>query len=232
MANSRLAQVKEIPKLSARELRQLKLEEQWSPFADSLIENIRLARTKALILKHLDLKGRLVADLGCGSGELSRFVRDQGAEVHAVDLSRPALKQLEGQSRIKTFADFIPRTTLEDYSYDLVICTDVIADLPEGDYRLLMNEMSRLVKNDGFVICSTEIDVESDESLPLFNHLANTEFVISEWVVSHHRLFRKLPFLKESNTWIRVAESISRNFYQEAGISHAIFIGTRKPLFA
>ena len=231
MSKNRLALVEESPQLSPRQKRQLELEEQWKPLENDSVEVERINRTCQLIKKCLDLKGKVVADLGCGSGEITRFLRDQGALVHAVDLSRIALKNLQQEQGIKNFPDFIPRTTLEDYSYDLVVCTDVIGDLPENDYRLLMNELSRLVKNDGLVVCSTPIDIDSDESLPLFNYLANTEFEILEWVVSHHRLRIKLPFFKKSRLWMRLTESITKNLYDETGISHAMFIGKRKPFF-
>lgn len=263
--------------------------EQFNPLRNSM-ERQRLERTWDLLLRHQDPSGKQIADLGCGSGILSERLAKHGAYVLALDIASNALKLISEKniSNIEIKQDYVPFTTLDDQAYDLVISTDLIGFLHIQDYRLFMSELSRLVSANGKILCSTSIDLNSDDVLERFNALAETELQIDEWVFSYHRLYIKLLALLEIPTfyvrikkdpdffhreqgkrsslgqkWLRLQkntavnffwkslnifttplynrvknshwllnqlEKICRFFWSEAGISHAIFIGKRRPL--
>lgn len=254
------------------------------------MERERIERTMALIQGTLSLSGKSAADLGCGSGVLTRKIRDAGAKVAAVDISGNALKILQ-ESRmdnIEAIQDYVPMTTLKDDAYDLVVSTELIAWLPEDQYRLYFSELARIVKPDGYVVCSTQIDINSEDALQRFVNLAETEFNIAKWVLSHHLCYIRLAdFFKAparfaraghdseyrqreinrrygfSRTWFRwnssrvpaslwnwmqyplkpivglirqnrtlllFLEKVCNFLWSNSGISHAIFIGQRRPM--
>lgn len=261
--------------------------QQFEPGRDC-IEKQRLNKTFKAIGK---IQGKRIADLGCGSGVLSRLLRDAGAQVDAVDIAGNALQRLKehDMTDMRIFQDCLPRTTLEDDAYDIVVCTDVIAYLPPETYRLCFAELSRIVKADGLIVCSTALDLDSEDALERFEALAKTEFDIDKWIFSHHRLMIKLchffeapkwfidisqhqelrqqllnakkncfsrwclqgntsrfgaaawkyvsfitnPFsnwLKQNPIAMKYLERISHFIWNHQGISHALFIGKRRPL--
>lgn len=257
----------------------------------NILEQERIKRSFDLLQSKLSLPDKNVADLGCGKGDFSFLLADAGAHVDAVDISGLALKLLKekGYKNILTFQDYVPSTTLRDNHYDAVICLDLIAYLPADEYRLLFSELARLVKNDGVVLGSSALDIDSDDALQRYIALVETEFQVEEWVLSYNRLWIRLRefleapahftraghdpeyrqrTLKERRRfgkrwfqwnsqaplkylWQPVAwllsplttlvkknrplllglEKLCKFFWSEAGISHAIFIGKKRPLF-
>lgn len=202
------------------------------------MEEERLKRTLELILRHTSLAGKRAVDLGCGHGVFAKMLADQGVVVDAVDISANALKPLKEDSyrNIRTVQDMLPQTLLEDETYDLVISTEVIAYLPESERRLYFAELSRLVKSDGFVISSTAFDINTIGGFETFEALTETEFQILEWVFSYHAFLirmKNLPllrFLDKRRTIMLWLEKLCHLIYQDGGLSHALFIGKRRPL--
>lgn len=164
-------------------------------------EKERLKRTFLLIQKYISLKEKKIADLGCGAGILSQTLNEAGGVIEAIDVATMALEKIHEKALpIKTIQDCLPSTLLKDDAYDVVICTDVIAYLPEKDHRLFFNELARLVKKDGYVVCSTPIDLNSEDALQGFASLAQTEIEFLDWIVSYHRLYIALKRFFEAPT--------------------------------
>ncbi len=264
--------------------------EQFNPERDC-IQRERITKTLEVLTSTVDLKGKSVADLGCGAGVLSRLIRDKGATVDAVDIAGNALACLKmgEMERIRPIQDALPSTSLADEFYDVVVCTEVIGFLPQKTHRLFFSELSRVVKLDGHVVCSTEFDLSTESPLERFNAIAETEFTIDTWVLSYHRLFIRLcqffekpAYLADLNKrpevrntemekrrtlvgkwllklnvttvgsffwsgvalvsvpiarWLRQSpkimnqlEKVSYFIWSEEGISHALFVGRKRPL--
>ncbi len=191
-----------VPK-TRREETQAIFERKWQVHPEQFdasrncMERERIERTVHLIQNHLDVKDCLVADLGCGSGALACRLRDLGAKIHAVDVARNALKKLDGEVSITLIQSCLPVTTLCDDFYDLVISTELIAYLHQKEHRLFFNELSRLVKPKGKIICSSQIDINSEDALEQFAALAATEIEISAWKFSYHSLYiRMIDYLR------------------------------------
>ena len=103
--------------------------------------------------------------------------------------------------------EYVPRTKLDDMRYDVVLAAELIAYLPPDEYRLFMSEMCRLVKRDGFVVCSTAIDINSEDALVRFAELFETEFQPIKWVVSYDRLWIRLSdFLEAPRRFTKASE--------------------------
>lgn len=253
-------------------------------------ERIRIKRTLKLIDETISPSEKKIADIGCGSGVMSRKLRDKGATVDAVDVSRNALKELEKSDceRIHPIQDYMPNTKLEDDHYDIVVATELIADLDTAQYRVFFSELARIVNAEGYVVCSTPIDIQSENALQHFAELAGTEFDHLQWRFSYHYIqikfvdFFKAPyrFVKASKDktyreksihkrysvnkwWFKInsakplcylwtvikpimfpflkllennesivlnLEKLTKLFWKDSAISHAIFIAKRRPI--
>ena len=147
-----------------------------------------------LINKTIDIKGLNIVDLGCGDGELALRLSQAGAQVTAIDIAENALKNLQSKSNnsIKLLQDALPETTLEDNAYDLVICTDVIAELHPNQFRLAISELYRLMKPNGYLLVSTKFSPKTRDGLFYFAELFSNDFKEQEWVLSYHYYYRKL----------------------------------------
>lgn len=262
---------------------------QFDPDRDA-VQRKRMLSTLKAVKDHLQLIGKRCTDLGCGSGKMSFWLRDEGAQVDALDIASKALELLKqgNTQNIKTIQDCLPATRLDDNAYDLVVCTETIGYLEPKEYRLLFAELSRLINKDGIAACSTSLDIYSDNALAHFAALAETEFEIEEWVLRYDRLWIKCcqffeapelfiktgndplerkkelkkrkglnrfwfrwnsvkpltwlwrmitplskpvaKALRQSNGVVNFLEKITKLLWDESGITHALFIGKRRPL--
>lgn len=173
--------------------------EQFNPFRNCM-ERERIAKTWELIREACNPEGKKAVDLGCGQGVLATKLCENGAHTHAVDIAEIPLKKLAENNiaHLTTSQDYVPRTILKEDAYDIVISTELIAYLPADEYRLYFSELARLVKLNGFVICSTPIDFNSEDALQRFANLAETEFQIEKWVLSYHYLYIRILDLIKS----------------------------------
>ncbi|MGK5594980.1 MAG: class I SAM-dependent methyltransferase [Parachlamydiaceae bacterium] len=169
----------------------LKNDQQFNPKRNCM-ELERLDRTMNLLNKYCDVKGKRTVDLGSGFGVLAKRVRDLGAQVDAVDIANNALQHIKNERAVTAIQDFVPYTRLEDERYDLVLSTELIAYLPKEDYRLFFSELARLVHTEGWIICSTPLDIYSVDALERFASFAETELEIKEWIFSYHYLWIKI----------------------------------------
>ncbi len=199
---------------------------QFNPMRNCM-EQERIARTINLINDHLPLSNATVADLGCGDGVLTLKARNEGAKVDAVDIAQIALKKLHNEERITTHQDYVPRTSLDDDTYDLVIATEIIAYLPHDEYRLFFSELARLVKSDGYIVCSTPLDMYTEDPLQHLADLAETELEIIKWHLSYHRFYINFRnFFEAPHRFLRAyrdRDYRQRQLDKRTGFSHHWF---------
>lgn len=227
-----------------------KTEELWQEQPDKylpdrhLIDTLRIERSWSLLQSHLTKEALAILDLGCGFSPLAKFLDNH--QLTFLDSSSQALKNFPGK---KILHDALPITKLDEEQYDLVICTDLIAELFPQDYRLAMGEIARLMTKDGKALISTPLDIHSLDALEKFLALLDTEFEIISLSKSYHRLavswlerlkrwkfLRKFStlgsqHLKRSRKTILWLEKISHFLWDEDAVSHVIVLVKRKPLF-
>jgi 2-polyprenyl-3-methyl-5-hydroxy-6-metoxy-1,4-benzoquinol methylase len=194
---------------------QAKFERLWllHPEQFDPLERERLERTWQLLTDHTSLKDKQIVDLGCGRGIFSRRMRDAGAKVKAVDIAENALKAFQKEDKeyiIYLQQDAMPNTSLPDQSYDVVICTELIAHLYPDDYRLFFAELARIVRTDGYLVCSSAIDIHSDGGRERLAALTQTEFDLVGEVVSYHALYLHLKWFFQAPARFIEARTIVR----------------------
>lgn len=204
-------------------------------------ERLRIQRTLDLVDELGPVEGWAVVDLGCGAGTIARALRDRGAHVTAVDVADEALRRIhktDGKG-ITLKQECLPFTSLPENAFDLVIATDLLAELAPRDFRLFFSELARLVKRDGAVLCSTGLDTRTIDPLGRFLSLLATEFEIDAWRYSYHADYlcvrRCLEWIRchklvESETICQRLEPFTKALRGDNGMSHAIFWMKKRPL--
>ncbi len=127
--------------------------------------------------------GGTVADLGAGSGALSRRLRDYGFRVHAVDLEPMKAHDFEGIERHQ--ANLEEGIPLRSESCDATICQEAAHQL-ENPW-LLFREAARILKPEGVFVMST----------PNMNHLFVRLFELAthktpHFLDSHYQLAHQM----------------------------------------
>jgi len=200
---------------SARLEAQARFDREWLNNPDQFnpqknaAEKLRMQRLQTIILELFpDLNQIKVADMGCGTGWLSKWLAEKGAQVDAIDISTIPLKELTNIPRIHTSQDWLPRTKMTDDTYDLVIAAEILPYIPQENLRLSINELSRLVKPKGWVICSTAIDFHSTDALERFVELFETEFIIEHSLVSRFTLAIKInDFFQAPQRFVKASKN-------------------------
>lgn len=189
----------------------------------------RFQRLVALLQTIESFEGIKAADLGCGSGKTALWLCKKGAHVDAVDIASIPIEKLRAvkPENLNLFQDYVPFTQLNDDTYDLVICTDLIADLHPNEYRMLISELARIVKSNGHVVCSTPLDLNSEDPLDRFVQLIDTELEIEGESYAYDRFYiRWLDFLAYPRRLTRaLASSLDRQeeLNKRQGISYSFF---------
>ena len=172
----------------------------FNPFRNCL-EKERLERTWQLLNLYTDPKEMLAADIGCGMGIFSERLQEAGAaHVTAVDIAENALKRIIEKHHPKITLKWgaMPDTSLPDQGFDIVICTELIAEIPMEEYRLFFAELARIIRPDGWLVFSSNIDIDSEEAVDKLVKLAQTEFDLVEGVKSYHALYIRLKRVLEA----------------------------------
>lgn len=191
-------------KSSRREETRAKFERLWRECPEqfdpnrNVMERTRIDRSLVFIKEWTKpLENKSGIDLGCGKGVVTQSLAEAGMQMMAVDIASNALQQLQERKipNLSTQLEYIPKTTLNDGSFDLVLGLDLIGFLPPEDFRLFFSELARLASPRGKIICSTAIDIYSEDSLQRFAALAETELDLISWHFSYHALYIKLIHL-------------------------------------
>lgn len=168
--------------------------ERFNPLRNCM-ERERGERTWELLTQSIDFSTNPhTVDIGCAAGVFSRRLRDAGAKVEAIDIAENALKKFreEGADGINLKQETMPETNLPSEEFDLVVCTDLIAEIPEEDYRLFFAELARIIRANGLLICSSPIDIHSIGGVERLKGLAQSEFDIIAERESYHALYLRL----------------------------------------
>ncbi len=99
-----------------------------------------------------DVSGLTVLDAGCGTGYLSKKLRDKDALVTGIDFSQRMIEIARTQNpdidfRVDSCSEL---ATIDDEHFDMVIANYVLMDTP--DIRATMDAFHRVLKTEGVVV--------------------------------------------------------------------------------
>ena len=105
-----------------------------------------------------DVKGKHVLDAGCGPGLYAEILLDRGATVTAIDISPKmihfAKRRLGDRATIRRANLEEPLDFMTDKSVDIVLSSLVLDYI--RNWTLVFSEFSRILRDDGYFIFSTE----------------------------------------------------------------------------
>ena len=93
-------------------------------------------------------------DLGCGIGQYSKWFMEHGYEVFSADISNIALEKVKEFNNNVVNVDMREKLPFEDNKFDVVFANLSIHYFSDSDTKRLMDEIKRILKNDGLFIGS------------------------------------------------------------------------------
>lgn len=123
-------------------------------------------------------------DAGCGTGNYSVFLAQNGFTVVGVDYSEEALSvaRANNENTYRLPITYVHsdltalEATLELSSFDVILDYRVFHHLPEGDAKLYARQCTKLLKPSGYmiIICNSEKDIDTQGNKSAVGKFGNT----------------------------------------------------------
>ncbi|MDV4151153.1 methyltransferase domain-containing protein [Clostridium sp. AL.422] len=136
--------------------------EKWNVIRSEYFEE----RLKYKLLSLTNIKDKVVADLGCGTGFVSLALANEASIVFSVDNSKNMLKQLKGNALDKNHQNIylikssLDNLTLFDESVDVIFINMALHHIKDAEKAI--SEMHRVLKKDGVVIISDVMEHDGE----------------------------------------------------------------------
>ncbi|AJA49326.1 methylase involved in ubiquinone/menaquinone biosynthesis [Clostridium pasteurianum DSM 525 = ATCC 6013] len=176
-------------------------------------------RLKYKVLSKADIKNKIVADLGCGTGFISLELANEAKLVFSIDNSVNMLKELKKSSINKNFNNVYPlKSSLEDItlfdeSLDAIFINMALHHIRNADKAI--GEMSRILKKGGVIVISDVMEHNGEwareEMFDEWLGFSNSQ--ISEWLIKSN--FKNIHI---ENTDLTCKGYSSKGEYTETGI--------------
>ena len=160
-------------------------------------------------------RGKVVLDIASGSGYGTKMLAQTASKVYGVDINKDAVKYSQknfGASNIEYKVGDGVSIPLEDNSVDLVVTFETIEHIE--DYKQFLDEVKRVLKNDGLAIVSTPNDLEFAEG----NHFHVHEFTEGELLALLRKDFKYVDQYYQA-TWKYVAVGASKQMEREGELN-------------
>lgn len=105
---------------------------------------------KYIVFDLLNKKKKMILDIGCGWGDVSRFLSRFGKKAVAVDIIKEKIKTGDNFFHVLASAEQLP---FKDGSFDQILCMDVIEHLKNDS--IAASEMARVLIKNGEAIITT-----------------------------------------------------------------------------
>ena len=155
------------------------------------------------------VRGKVVLDAACGEGYGSDLIASTAERVTGLDIDAETVERAretyKGRKNLRFLQGSIEKIPLENASVDAVVSFETIEHVPEAVQQSFLEEISRVLRPDGFLIMSTpNKKIYSD-----LNHYKN-EFHIKEFYKDEFLAFlgQKFKHVKLYNQAFRVVSMI------------------------
>ncbi len=132
-----------------------------SEYADNLFNELEAKPLDRHLLNRFaeEVRGRgSVADIGCGPGQVARYLSDQGVRIIGIDLSEEMVRVATRLNpKIEFRADNMLSLDLADESFAGIVAFYSIIHLEPADISAAFREFRRLLSNDGVLFIAFHI---------------------------------------------------------------------------
>ena len=130
----------------------------------------------AMLAENLKGKG-LVCDIGCGPGQIARYLHDQGADAMGVDLSPEMVKQARQLNPGQRFEQADMRALpLNEGELAGITAFYSVIHIPRQDVTLVLKEFHRVLKPDGLLLLAFHIGDEVRHMDEFFDKPVSLDF--------------------------------------------------------
>lgn len=122
-------------------------------------------------MQEVVFKGAKVLDAGCGVSSMPFLWSEFGGDVTAVDFDKKSIDLMDkfdkdaffGETQhIRTAVCDIMSLPYKNDSFDVVVSTSVLEHLPYPNYLLAINELYRVVRPGGTLICTCDLNASQE----------------------------------------------------------------------
>lgn len=123
---------------------------------------IGISRKKKVIRMLSPQKSDIICDLGCGDGNLSKFIVKKVEEVYGIDISPTRVRRSQKKGIKAICADVCSTPFKSDY-FDKVICSEVIEHIINS--KELLQEINRILKKGGTAVLTVPFNQKIEKTL-------------------------------------------------------------------
>lgn len=146
-----------------------------------------------------------VCELGCGPGQVARYLHDRGVNVFGLDLSPGMLEQARQLNPGMEFRQGnMLALDVPDFSWAAVIAFYSIVNIPKADIPQVFRETSRALKPGGLFFLAFHLGDEDLREEELWGHKISLDFVF---------FTRKEVELFLANAGFAILDSLERDPY-------------------
>jgi SAM-dependent methyltransferase len=164
-----------------------------------------------------------VCDMGCGPGQVARYLRGAGAAVFGLDLSPRMLEQARQLNPEISFQEGdMTALSIEDSSLAGIVAFYAIVNIPEESLPRVFQEMERVLQPGGLLLLAFHIGDEIIQVKELWGRSIKMDFFLFQPVAITHVI---------EAAGLRIEEIIERGPYapEVEHQSHRAYIFARKP---
>lgn len=154
----------------------------------------------------------LICDMGCGPGQIARYLRDHGAQACGVDLSEGMIAQARELNPGIDFAAADMRTLddVPDAAYGGIAAFYSILHIPEADLSQTFNTFKRVLKPGGVLLMTFHLGTEIRHLDEWWGEQVSLDFIFYEREPMKARL---------NAAGFTVTEAIERDPYPEVEVA-------------
>jgi len=120
-----------------------------------------------------------VCDMGCGPGQVARYLHDKGLSVFGLDLSPAMLEQARKLNpEIRFLEGDMLTLELPPASLAGIAAFYAIVNIPVRHHRAIFEQMAKVLKADGLLLLAFHVGNEVIEPKELWGHKISMEFLL------------------------------------------------------
>lgn len=152
--------------------------------------------------------GGLICDMGCGPGQIARYLHDMGADACGIDLSPGMIEQARALNPGNDYrtGDMLNLTGVSDGAYAAIAAFYSLIHIPRARIVVALRELRRVLQPGGVLLLSFHIGTETRHFDELWGEQVDLDFGFFERDEMRH-------WLVEAG--FTVEEAIERDPYPE-----------------